>query len=62
MKRKELIRYISNLGCKFFREGSNHSIYWNPQNNRTTAIPRHTEIDEKLSIKICKDLGIKLNK
>jgi hypothetical protein len=41
-----------------FREGSRHSIYWNPANRQTSAVPRHSEIVEKLARKICKDLGI----
>jgi len=46
------------MGCLFFREGSNHTIYYNPQNNKTTAIPRHNEIKDTFCNDICKQLGI----
>lgn len=60
MKRRELIRYLEDNGCLFLREGGKHTIYYNPSNNRTSAIPRHTEIVEILAAKICKDLEIPL--
>ncbi|WHZ16051.1 MAG: hypothetical protein OJF52_002899 [Nitrospira sp.] len=40
------------------REGARHSIYFNPSKKQTTSIPRHTEISDRLAVKICKDLGI----
>ncbi len=40
MKRQELIRLVESLGCRLLREGSKHSVYFNPANNQTTAIPR----------------------
>jgi predicted RNA binding protein YcfA (HicA-like mRNA interferase family) len=58
MKRQKLIRHIESCGCTFLREGGNHTIYVNPQNNQVTAIPRHREINDFLAKKICRDLGI----
>ena len=58
MKRLDLIRHIESHGCVLLRQGSNHTIYFNPANNRVTAIPRHREINEFLARKICRDLGI----
>jgi mRNA interferase HicA len=58
MKRQELIRHVETHGCQLLREGGKHSIYYNPSNNQTTAIPRHCEINEFLARKICRDLGI----
>ncbi|WP_445626424.1 type II toxin-antitoxin system HicA family toxin [Nostoc sp. DSM 114167] len=58
MKRRELIRHLEKNGCLFLREGGRHTIYYNPSNNRTSAVPRHTEIIDILVIKICKDLEI----
>jgi hypothetical protein len=40
------------------REGGKHTIYYNPSNNRTSAVPRLTEIVDILAVKICKDLEI----
>ncbi|MCC5634602.1 type II toxin-antitoxin system HicA family toxin [Nostoc sp. CHAB 5844] len=58
MKRRELIRHLEDNGCLFLREGGRHTIYYNPENNRTSAVPRHTEILDILAIKICKDLDV----
>jgi predicted RNA binding protein YcfA (HicA-like mRNA interferase family) len=58
MKRRALLKHLQKFGCELFREGTRHSIYWNPVNRRTTAVPRHTEIVDKLARKICKDLDI----
>jgi predicted RNA binding protein YcfA (HicA-like mRNA interferase family) len=58
MKRRDLIRHLESHGCVFLREGGNHSIYVNPNNNQVSAVPRHREINEFLVRKICRDLGI----
>ena len=58
MKRKELVGYLTKNGCMFLREGANHSVFFNPLINKTSTIPRHSEINNFLAKKICKDLGI----
>ncbi len=58
MKRLDLIRHVESYGCLLLREGGNHSVYFNPENNRTSAIPRHREINVFLARKICRDLGV----
>lgn len=58
MKRKDVIRHLERNKCEFLREGSNHTIYVNREKNKVSSVPRHREIDENLSKKICKDLGI----
>ncbi|BAZ51878.1 hypothetical protein NIES4103_45370 [Nostoc sp. NIES-4103] len=58
MKKRDLIRHLEENGCLFLREGGKHTIYYNPTNNRTSAVPRHTEILDILAVKICKDLDI----
>ena len=58
MKRKILIRHLKKCGCEFLREGGNHTVYVNRKERKATTIPRHREIDENLSKKICKDIGI----
>jgi len=45
-------------GCKKRREGSNHTIWANPDTRATAPIPRHTDISDVLARRICKDLGI----
>jgi len=56
MKRKELIRYITQHGAYLLREGRRHSIY--ARGKYRTEIPRHIEIVDELARKICKDLDI----
>ncbi|RKY63144.1 MAG: addiction module toxin, HicA family [Candidatus Latescibacterota bacterium] len=58
MKRRSLLSHLRRHGCKLLREGKKHSVYWNPANRRTSSVPRHTEIADRLARKICKDLGI----
>jgi mRNA interferase HicA len=58
MKRLDLLRYLESLGCQFVREGASHTVYINPVARKVTTIPRHREINELLTIKICKDLDI----
>lgn len=62
MKRKDLLKLLRSQGCEMLREGSRHSWWWNPDSNKRSAIPRHSEIKDILAKKICKDLGVKSNK
>jgi len=39
-------------------KAAQHSWWGNPANGRRSAVPRHTEVDEYLARKICRDLGI----
>ncbi|MBL8125491.1 MAG: type II toxin-antitoxin system HicA family toxin [Blastocatellia bacterium] len=58
MKRRAFIKHLRDHGCELLREGASHSWWHNPSQNRRSAVPRHTEINDKLIPKICKDLGI----
>lgn len=58
MKRRDLICHVEWYGCELLREGGSHSIYVNRAAQKSTAIPRHREINEFLVLKICKDLKI----
>jgi len=58
MKRNQIIKYLQENGCVFDREGSNHTIYYNPKANKSTSIPRHQEIDDRICNEICKQIGI----
>jgi len=59
VKRRDLERHLRSHGLKLLREGGNHS-FWGIDAERSTAVPRHREIDHRLAPKICKDLGIPL--
>ena len=58
MKRQALIRHLKRHGCYLLREDGNHSVYANPQNQQTSAVPRHRDINDFLARKISRDLGI----
>ena len=56
MKRRDLLRHLSQHGCTFLREGSKHTVYVNLTAKKVSTIPRHSDINENLVRKICKDL------
>ncbi|MBD2551437.1 type II toxin-antitoxin system HicA family toxin [Microcystis elabens FACHB-917] len=58
MKRRDLLRHLSQHGCALLREGGNHSWWHQPTRNSRSAVPRHNEINDLLVRKICSDLGI----
>ena len=58
MKLRDLVRHLKDHNCELLREGGNHSIYVNLENDQVSAVPRHREINEFLVRKICRDLGI----
>ena len=58
MKRKKLLKHLEGHGCRLLREGGSHTVYYNPANNKTSTIPRHSEIVDLLAVKICKDLYV----
>ena len=58
MKRRGVIRHLESNGCALIREGSRHSWWGHQANNTRSAVPRHSELDDFLVGKICKDLRI----
>jgi mRNA interferase HicA len=60
VKRRALVRHLEQHGCELLREGANHSIFVNRAAVKISTVPRHSEINEDLAKKICKDLGISL--
>jgi len=58
MRRVDLIRHLEAHGCQRLREGSKHTIYVNRAAQKTSAVPRHQEVNEFLARKICRDLQI----
>ena len=60
MKTTELEKLLKRLGAKFLRHGTNHDVWINPNNHRTTRIWRHAkEIPTGTLQKIFKQLGYK---
>ena len=62
MKRRVFISHVRNKGCVLHREGTKHSVFFNPENGHLAAIPRHREIVISLAKKICRQLDISLPK
>jgi len=62
VKRRDLIAHLIKEGCVLHREGSKHSVFFNPENGHLAAIPRHREIEILLARKICRQLDIALPK
>ena len=58
MKRTELVRHLSRHGCELLREGKKHSVFVNRAHRRSSSVPRHSEINDFLVKKICKDLAV----
>ena len=57
MKRRELIKRLTENGWTLGRNGANHDIY--TDGRRSEAIPRHNEIDERLANAILKRARLK---
>jgi predicted RNA binding protein YcfA (HicA-like mRNA interferase family) len=58
MRRRDLIRHLEAHGCERLREGGRHTVYVNRAAQKSSAVPRHREINEFLVRKICHDLQI----
>jgi len=58
MKRRDLLQHLRINGCELLREGGSHSWWWQPTTGRRTAVPRHSEINDHLARKICRDLAV----
>jgi mRNA interferase HicA len=57
MKRKELIKRITAVGCVLLRHGNRHDLYTNPKTGKKQPVPRHAEIDEDLARHIIRELA-----
>jgi mRNA interferase HicA len=62
MKRRDLTGHLIRQGCVLHREGSKHSVFFNPENGHLATISRHREIEIILARKICRQLDISLPK
>ena len=58
MKRGKFITYLEFHGCYLVREEKKHSVYFNPRAERNSTVPRHTEVNDLLCEKICRDLSL----
>ena len=58
MKRGDLERHLRRHGCYLKREGASHSLWSNSNTGAVEAVPRHTEISNKLARKVCRNLSV----
>ena len=58
MKRGDLLRHLRRHGCYLKREGGSHSLWTNPRTGEVEAVPRHTEVSDRLADKICRGLSV----
>ncbi len=58
MNRNKLERYLKSCGCVFQQRGGEHDIWCKPDEQRTSAIPRHREVNTFTMKSICKDLNV----
>jgi hypothetical protein len=55
-----LLKHLKKNKCILDREGTRHSLFRNIVTAQTSTVPRHTEVDDFLAKKICKDLGVSI--
>ena len=58
MKRSSLTLNLRRNGCQLKPEGGSHSLWTNPNTGAVEAIPRHSEIPNRLAEKICRSLSV----
>lgn len=60
MKRKDLVRHLTQNGCVLIREGGKYSVFQNPnsEGKREVPVTRHLELADFAAKKICKELEI----
>ncbi len=60
MKRRDLVKHLTDKGCLLVREGGKYSIYTNPATQKEVPVTRHPEMEDFAARKICRALGIDL--
>ena len=58
MKRTSLLKHLRRHGCILRREGRSHPLWTSLQTGEMEAIPRHSEVPDKLARKICRGLSV----
>ena len=57
MKRRDLIKQLSDNGCTLIRHGGKHDWYGNAITGECQPVPRHREIKKPLAHRILKKLA-----
>lgn len=58
MRRSDLEKHLRKQGCSMLRKGRRHTIYFNPTNEKESAVPRHNEFRPIIVWKICDELEV----
>ena len=58
MKRRDLVKLLSQAGFKLARDDGDHSIY-KKTGSRSVQVPRHRELNELTAKAILKAAGVK---
>lgn len=58
MKRRDLVKLLSQAGFKLERDDGDHSIY-KKTGSRSVQVPRHRELNELTAKAILKAVGVK---
>jgi predicted RNA binding protein YcfA (HicA-like mRNA interferase family) len=58
MRRKDVIRHITELGAVFVREGGGHTVYKNPRTGMLLGVPRHGEVSQGVSRRLTRDAAL----
>ena len=56
MKRRDLVKTLTEMGCILVRHGAKHDWYMNPQTKQSQTVPRHNEVNELLAKSIIRKL------
>jgi mRNA interferase HicA len=59
MKRRDFEQHLRRHDCYVRRDRGSHTIYTNPANGKSAAVPRHVEIKTATMRRICQDLDIR---
>ena len=58
MKRRDLIKHLTENGCVLLREGGKYSVFQNPTTLIEVPVTRHPEMADHTARKLCKQLGV----
>lgn len=62
MKYQKFIRHLHRHHCVMKRQGGNHEVWLNLDNEKVQHVPRHAEVSPVMVRKICKLMDIPVPK
>lgn len=58
MKKRQFEKHLRRQGCSLLRQGKRHEWWGNDLTGAFSAVPRHSEVQDQLAEKICRDLCV----